>query len=179
MKTEETTDSIGSRIKDLIYELRSNNKEFAKEIGVSGAAIGNIINGGSRPSYEMLVAILEHYPQVSEKWLMRGEGPMFINGEPTSAVKAKPQADYLLDFLSQLETKWQTEYGKIMEEKDAIISSQRFIINTLISGQKSQLGKLKVSQELLHVSHGRIAKLDSKIVKLAPSANIFANTRRA
>ena len=69
--------------------------------------------------------------------------------------------------------------GKIMEEKDAIISSQRFIINTLISGQKSQLGKLKVSQELLHVSHGRISKLDSKIVKLAPSANIFANTRRA
>lgn len=179
MKTEETTESIGSRIKDLIHELRLNNKNFGESIGTSGSAIGYLTKGGSKPSYEMLVAILETYPQVSEKWLMRGEGPMFINGEPASAVKAKPQADYLQDFLSSLESKWKTEYGKIMDEKDAIISNQRFIIDTLLAGQKAQLGKLNVSQELLHVKGGRIVSLDSKIKKLAPFANSFANTRRA
>jgi DNA-binding XRE family transcriptional regulator len=171
MENENERASIGLRIKELIHELRMNNNSFAVKIGATPTSIGYIVNQKNKPRYEFIEKVIQAFPEVSQKWLMSGEGPMFITSEPKTEAMAKPEAGYLEAFLKQLEDKWRAEYGKIMDEKDAIISNQRFIIDTLMTTQKTQLGKLKVSQEIPHV--GRVMPL------MAEVAHSFANTRTA
>jgi transcriptional regulator with XRE-family HTH domain len=84
--------TVNERMHRLIFELRMNKKQFANSIGREPSVIGQIIQGRNNPSYDVLLAILKTYPQVSCTWLIMGEGNMFQRGEATSARKA-PDTD--------------------------------------------------------------------------------------
>lgn len=56
--------------------------KFAQQLGVQPSTISHILSGRNYPRFEMLSAIMRNYPEISERWLMLGEGEM---------VKAKPE----------------------------------------------------------------------------------------
>ncbi len=70
--------TIGERIEALRKHLNISDRKFAVLIGVSPAAIAKITKGTSKPGFDVLDNILMK-TKVSNDWLMRDEGPMFLD----------------------------------------------------------------------------------------------------
>ena len=74
--------SINERFKVLIRQLGLNNNSFAKEVGVSGTVIYNIVSEKGRknhPSFDVLEKVLLAFDNVDANWLIRGDGGIFID----------------------------------------------------------------------------------------------------
>lgn len=73
------------RIKSLLAVKNLTSSQFANEIGVQRSGISHILSGRNKPSLDFILKILDHYPELSEKWLLRGEGEMY-QGELTNTL---------------------------------------------------------------------------------------------
>lgn len=95
---------INDRIADLIRDLQDNENLFAKRIAVSTSVVFNVVNPKGRRSYpsgpvlEKILSIEKDGNRVSAEWLMRGEGSMFLGGEPVQAA----DIDELTETIEQL-----------------------------------------------------------------------------
>lgn len=94
--------SINVRVALLIKELRLNNAKLAKSIDKVPSTINAIVDGKTRPSFDLLETIFTVYPQVSRDWLLMGEGPMFRVQPDSTPVDQRPD-QYLLDQLARIE----------------------------------------------------------------------------
>lgn len=54
--------------------------KFAEEIGVQRSNISHILSGRNKPSLELVLKILEKYPDINPDWLLRGKGEIFREG---------------------------------------------------------------------------------------------------
>ncbi|MCQ2334479.1 MAG: helix-turn-helix transcriptional regulator [Paludibacteraceae bacterium] len=52
-------------------------KEFAQQLGVSQAALSNVLNLKNKPSLDMMTKLLNRYGNISPDWLIRGVGSMY------------------------------------------------------------------------------------------------------
>ena len=66
------------RLKKIIAEMGINQGDFAKQIGISSSLLSFILNGQRNINDNVLSAILLSYPNLNPKWLMDGEGEMFL-----------------------------------------------------------------------------------------------------
>jgi phage repressor protein C with HTH and peptisase S24 domain len=65
--------------------------QLAKNLGYEGPQkLYKLIQNKSKPGYETLMDILDHYPQMRSEWLMRGDEPMFKTTDAKSEVKTAP-----------------------------------------------------------------------------------------
>jgi transcriptional regulator with XRE-family HTH domain len=94
--------AIGQRFKKLVEELKINANQLAKELDVTRPTITRIINGTNEPSAKILAPLLRKYPAVNIKWLLIGEGEMFIP-EDSTPVKNK-DLEQLSKIIDALET---------------------------------------------------------------------------
>ncbi|MGX7688076.1 hypothetical protein ACWA1C_12990 [Flectobacillus roseus] len=120
----ETT--ISQRFEALIKALKMNNNSFANSIGKTSTMIKFIVDGKSKPGFDLLEQVLITYPNVNSDWLLRGEGEMF---KETEKVVVEP-------------TLWQTlkeSYESRIEELQLSLSDARYTISI----QKQMMGKLK------------------------------------
>lgn len=78
---------IVQRILDLVNEKAKSIRDFALLIGIPERTISTYLKTGRTPSLEAIDAILRTFPEVSAEWLLRGQGPMFIEqASPASNV---------------------------------------------------------------------------------------------
>lgn len=73
--------------------------EFAAKLGVSQGVMSHISSGRNKPGTEMLVSLLQVYPEIAPDWLMLGEGSMF---KPKDAPLPKDDLKKKLDELELL-----------------------------------------------------------------------------
>jgi transcriptional regulator with XRE-family HTH domain len=74
---------INDRIANLITFLELNPSAFAEKIGVKAPVVYNIIKGRrNKPSYDLLLKILEVYTTINTSWLLKGEGEMWVDQLP-------------------------------------------------------------------------------------------------
>ena len=66
------------RLKKFIAEMGINQGDFAKQIGISSSLLSFILNGQRNINDNILSAILLANPNLNPKWLMDGEGEMFL-----------------------------------------------------------------------------------------------------
>lgn len=120
----ETT--INERFVTLIEALGKNPNNFAKILGKGYTSIDSIVKGKTKPSFDLLEAVLEHYPQVSPEWLMRGEGPMLLTSTtpPKQPVAAEPADGYLQEHLKKLENR----FDSLISQKDSVIENLKDVI---------------------------------------------------
>lgn len=69
---------MNERFKEIINAIGLKNKELAKELGVTPAAVSDIVNGRVKKISGSLLIILEIKYKVNPTWLLTGEGKMFI-----------------------------------------------------------------------------------------------------
>ena len=75
------------RIKQLADTLRYKDATLASIIGIPQTTVSGYTTGKRKVSLAFTLAVLEHFPELSAEWLLRGEGDMFrSNPAGTNAV---------------------------------------------------------------------------------------------
>ena len=79
-------DNVNNRISELIEKLRMNKNSFAVKAKIKPQTLHNIVEGRmNKPSFDIILKILTAFPDISEKWLIKGEGVAFE--DKTTATK--------------------------------------------------------------------------------------------
>ncbi len=98
---------IGERIDSLCAALSISRRKFADKIGENPSTIASIVRGSS-PSANIICSIIEHYPELNERWLLMGEGPLwkkdlFVNSDEEKGQEAlKQQIEYKNETINAL-----------------------------------------------------------------------------
>ena len=66
-----------SRLNQLLQVEGMSKSEFAERLDVAPATISHLLSGRNKPSYEIIRAIGEKFPELSLDWLINGNGKMF------------------------------------------------------------------------------------------------------
>ncbi len=69
------------RLKKIIEKENSNPSSFADYIGISRSTMNHLLNKRNNPSLDVLMKILEKYPDISSDWLLFGKEPMYKGGK--------------------------------------------------------------------------------------------------
>jgi hypothetical protein len=92
---------IGERIDVLCMALGISRRKFAEVIGENPSTIASIVRG-TNPSANIICSILDHYPELNERWLLMGEGPIWKKDQIVPELKDDKFQDALKQ---QLESK--------------------------------------------------------------------------
>lgn len=77
----------GRKIKKIRIILKKNQKEMAKELGISQSYLCEIEKGTKKPNGNTVIRLLNNF-NVSCEWLISGVGPVFIDNKNLFYVKA-------------------------------------------------------------------------------------------
>ena len=89
--------TVGTRINDVMGHFGLSAYQLAKNLGYEGPQkLYKLVQNKSKPGYETLMDILEHYPQLSSEWLMRGEGSMLHSDAPTERPAVAPTKEAIV-----------------------------------------------------------------------------------
>lgn len=109
---------IADRLQELLTFWKLNPNQFAKELGYERPEkIYGILNKKFKPSFDTLMDIVKHYPQVNANWLLRGEGSMFMEDEKSNSQTTSLEAQKIKWLEAQL-----TEKDKQLADKERIIA---------------------------------------------------------
>lgn len=79
-------ESIHTRIRQIRENLKLSQVEFSRKLGITNSHISAIEKGKARPS-EMLIKFICKEFRISEKWLLNGILPMYIDLEKSPVFK--------------------------------------------------------------------------------------------
>lgn len=68
--------NVNERIKLIIDSNSLNYHSFSKLIGVTNSTITSMFEKGTKPSYDLLIKILNVYTNINTEWLLKGVGTM-------------------------------------------------------------------------------------------------------
>jgi hypothetical protein len=87
----DSRETVGTRINDVMTHFGLSAYQLAKNLGYEGPQkLYKLVQNKSKPGYETLMDILDHYPQLSSEWLMRGEGSMLHSDVPAQRPTLAP-----------------------------------------------------------------------------------------
>ena len=70
-------DELTKRVIKIKQNYKLTQAEFADRINVQRSSVSHMVNGRNKASADLVIRILEAFPQISAEWIMRGEGEMF------------------------------------------------------------------------------------------------------
>ena len=85
------------RFKQLLDEKGLTATKFASMIKVNASAMSHILNGRSKPGFDVLDKIAQAFPDVNLNWLVSGKGEMFNNHVSEEKRKDIPRQRSLFD----------------------------------------------------------------------------------
>ncbi|MDX5320660.1 MAG: helix-turn-helix domain-containing protein [Bacteroidota bacterium] len=68
---------ISARVNDVISTSGRSKSEMAELLGVSLAQLSHISSGRNKPGLELVQKICTHFPDISAKWLLTGQGQRY------------------------------------------------------------------------------------------------------
>lgn len=72
---------LGNRLQAIRKRLGFMQKDFARQLGISGASLSEIEAGNAKPRFEIYFNLTGTF-NVSIQYLLYGRGSMFVSGEP-------------------------------------------------------------------------------------------------
>jgi len=66
-------EAVVERMQELMSKEGLTASQLADRIGVQRSAISHILSGRNRPSLDLVMKLLEAFPQVSAEWMLRGQ----------------------------------------------------------------------------------------------------------
>lgn len=97
------------RIREIMTYSGLTQQDFASKLQMAPASISSIFNGRTNPTMNHVMAIHNAFPQISEKWLLFGEGEMIPSSPqndiptstPMSMIDDEDEGENLGGFFSQ------------------------------------------------------------------------------
>ncbi|AOH40604.1 helix-turn-helix domain-containing protein [Tannerella serpentiformis] len=95
---------VNDRILYLIdSQLGGNKKKFAERIGFAPQVVFNIVSGRkSKPSFDVLEAIISSFDEISPEWLLTGKGAM-LRGQSAPEVAPPPSEPAFPGFIEKIQ----------------------------------------------------------------------------
>jgi transcriptional regulator with XRE-family HTH domain len=62
------------RLQELMSYYEISASKLADSIGIQRSSISHLLSGRNKPSLDFILKILDHYPEVSFDWLVKGKG---------------------------------------------------------------------------------------------------------
>jgi len=84
------------RFKQLLEEKNLTATRFAALIKVNASAMSHILNGRSKPGFDVLDKIAQAFPDVNLNWLISGKGSLY-NSDKTEMQREKPRQTELFE----------------------------------------------------------------------------------
>jgi hypothetical protein len=126
---------IADRLQQLLGVLKLNPNQFAKELGYERPEkIYGILNKKFKPSFDTLMDIVTHYPQVNANWLLRGESSMFTADEKSNSEATSLEAQKIKWLELQL-----AEKDKQLTDKErmmAILEKQVALLEKIVENKR-------------------------------------------
>ena len=72
------------RLLQFLNAHQMTSTRLADEIGVQRSSISHILSGRNKPSYDFIYKFLQHHQQINPRWLIVGDGPMYMKEQQTS-----------------------------------------------------------------------------------------------
>lgn len=82
------------RIEKIIKEKNVSMGQFADLLEVQRSGLSHILSGRNNPSLHFVKRILEIYPEINSRWLLFGEGEMYLKDfkeQPSEVLNISPQ----------------------------------------------------------------------------------------
>jgi len=77
-------------LESVINSLEISKYKFAKEIGLSSPDhLYKMLNGNQKPNWETLRKIIERFPHLNDRFLLRGEGEVLGNDDVTNPISVE------------------------------------------------------------------------------------------
>jgi len=87
------------RLKKLLKSLKITQNEFAKEVGLTQGTVSDIIRGKTKGLSEPIAKLCRYLYNVNPKWLLSGEGEMFLSNDNNQTDEAfKFIEEFLYEF---------------------------------------------------------------------------------
>lgn len=84
--------SINERIFQVLDYYGDTRYKFSKKSGISESSILNIYKAKNKPGYDFIEKLLLIYEAINARWLITGEGSMFIeSSQPISSKNQLPE----------------------------------------------------------------------------------------
>lgn len=134
---------FSERLRQVQYHFKLTNEALGEIVGVSGSAIGDIINGKTANPRINVVTILHTRLGIDLNWLLTGQGDMI---KQTLVIKANPEMQQELEKCRmelQNREKLLEEKEQRLQEKERTISVLQMLIKSMgFSEVDVKLGKL-------------------------------------
>lgn len=110
--------NINDRISYFIdYQFNGNRKKFAESIDFSPQVIFNIVSGRkSKPSYEVLEAILSSFVDLNAEWLLTGKGEMLKTSSQAKPPEGVPDVPSVPELQQMVINMQKREIDRLQEE---------------------------------------------------------------
>lgn len=73
-----------NRILQIMQVQHMNQQAFSNLTGISTATLSNILNGKTNPTMGQVSALMKTFPTLDSRWLLFGEGEMFVSDRASS-----------------------------------------------------------------------------------------------
>jgi hypothetical protein len=80
--------SVGQRFSQLIQALGMSKNAFAISLDKTATVIQHLVDERNKPGFDLMNKVVDVYPNVSIEWLLRGKGPMLLDGASAPAAPA-------------------------------------------------------------------------------------------
>lgn len=107
---------ISQRVREFLSCNSISINSLAKQINVAQATLNPQLRGDRTLAANIVVKILEAFPDISAEWLLRGEGEMYKSNSGSAQVEATVT-------LPQDESIWKAKYEAIKECYDTLVSN--------------------------------------------------------
>ncbi|MEP2935520.1 MAG: helix-turn-helix transcriptional regulator [Gilvibacter sp.] len=91
---------FSARLKLLLEHLGMASSAFAQSIDVNRSSISHLLSGRNKPSLDVIIKILEKYPEVNLYWLLNGKGE-FLSKSP-EAIPPVGESKEATDAIAQI-----------------------------------------------------------------------------
>lgn len=89
------------RLNQLFAHLKLSPSRFADEIGVQRSNISHLLSGRNKPSFDLMLKIIERFPRVNAEWLITGKGSVFKPSIDTAPGASRPPAEHNSDLFTR------------------------------------------------------------------------------
>lgn len=102
-------DTINQRLKDFFYYKRIKQITASKMLGINNQQLNGWCNN-TKPTLEGIQTILNHFPELSAKWLLCGTGDMIVKEE-------------IIDVTDEIDLNGiLSDYGELLTIRDSAIN---------------------------------------------------------
>ena len=167
--------SVNDRILYLIdSQLGGNKKKFAERIGFAPQVVFNIVSGRkSKPSFDVLEAIISSFDEISPEWLLTGKGAM-LRRQSAPEVAPPPSEPAFPGFIEKIQD-LSVKVGRLEAENEhlrAVIEAKQREIEAKqreIEAQRREIEDKERQIKLMSIDHLKKEEPDIHTQYLEPA----------